>query len=150
MGTKKVLLDVEAAAGGLEEDNEKAAVAEAGTPGGIEKKEKEPVACIHEHADKVLRQEFPDICDALVDKAKEGRILAVKLLLEIAKSSKAKQQGGKSLSEMLMDELKRRQDEREAAADAAKAEEQVANDAGDSDAGNEGAKSGCETESMRG
>ncbi len=146
MGTKKVLLDVEAAAGGLEEDNEKAAVAEAETPGSVETKENKPVTGIHEHADEVLRREFPDICKALVDKAKEGRIPAVKLLLEIAKSAKAKQQGGKSLSEMLMDELKRRQDEREAAADAAKAEEQVANDAGNRDAGNEGAKSGGEAE----
>jgi hypothetical protein len=150
VGTKKVLLDVEAAAGGLEEDIEIAEVAEAGTPGGVGKKEKEPVACSHEHADNVLRQEFPDICEALVDKAKEGRILAVKLLLEIAKSAKAKQQGGKSLSEMLMDELKRRQDEREAAADAAKAGEQVASDAGNGDAGNEGAKSGGEAELVRG
>jgi len=150
VGTKKVLLDVEAAAGGLEEDSEIAAVAEAGTPGGVEKKEKEPVACIHEHADKVLRQEFPNICKALIDKATEGRIPAVKLLLEIAKSAKAKQQGGKSLSEMLMDELKRRQDEREAAADAAKAGEQVASDAGNGDAGNEGAKSGGEAELVRG
>jgi hypothetical protein len=63
----------------------------------------------------------------------------------------AKHREGKSLSEMLMDELKRRQDEREAAADAAKAEEQVANDAGnsdagDGDAGNRGAKSGGEAE----
>jgi hypothetical protein len=153
VGKKKAVPEGEAAADAVEEKKEEAAVAEAGTPGGVEKKQTEPVACIHEHAEVVLRKEFPDICVALVKKAKVGHIPALKVLLEIAKSggAKAGEQGGKSLSEMLMDELKRRQDEREAAADAAKATEQVANDAGNNDAGNgdasnEGAKSGGEAE----
>jgi hypothetical protein len=152
---KKAVLEGDAAADAVEEEKEEAAVAteEAGTPGGVKKKKEPPVECIHEHADLVLRREFPEICDALAEEAKKGNIPALKLLLEIAKSggAKAEQQGGKSLSELLMDELKRRQDEREAAADAAKAKEQIAKDAGNGDAGNGdagngGAKSGGEAE----
>ncbi len=127
MGKKKAVLEGEGTAGAVEKGKGKAAVAEAGTPGGVEKKEKEPVACIHEHADLVLRREFPEICDKLADEAKKGNIPALKVLLELAKTAgaKAEQQDGKSLGEMLMDELKRRQDEREAAADAAKPFSQI-------------------------
>lgn len=158
VGKKNAVLEGKGTADAVEEQKEEAAVVKAGTPGGVEKKEKEPVACIHEHADLVLRREFPEICDALAEEAKKVNIPALKVLLDIAKSggAKAEQQGGKSLGELLMDELKRRQDEREAAADAAKAEEQIAKDAGSNDAGNgdaggndagnEGAKSGGEAE----
>lgn len=146
VGKKKAVLEDEAASGAVEEKKEEAAIAEAGAPSGVEAEKKEPVWCIHEDTDAELRREFPDICSAFIKKAKDGSIPALKLLLEIragkyGDAKVAKQQGGKSLSEMLMDELKRRQDEREEAADAAKAEEQVANDTG-----NEGAKSGGEAE----
>lgn len=152
MGEKKVVLEGVAAADAVgEEEKEEAAVAEAGTPGGVEKKENEPVGCIQEQAAEILEREFPEIGIALAKKAKEGDIPALKMLLDIRSgkfndTTVAKQQGGKSLGEMLMDELKRRQDEREAAADAAKAAEQVAKDASNSDAGNEGANSGGEAE----
>jgi hypothetical protein len=157
VGTKKVLLDVEAAAGRLEEGSENAvaatgeAVAENTAPGVEEKKQMRPGEGFREYTDREFREAYPQICAALIAKAIDADVAKIKMLLEIifgryGGPEQAKQQGGKSLSELLMDELKRRQDEREAAADAAKAEEQVANDAGNGDAGNEGAKSGGEAE----
>jgi hypothetical protein len=160
VGTKKkAVLEGGAVAEAAEEKKEEAAeeaVAEAGAPEGVEKKKKEPIACIHEHADVELRREFPDIFKTLMKAFYEGSLPALKMLLEIRAGKyggpeQVEEQGGKSLGEMLMDELKRRQDEREAAVDAAKAVEQAANEAVgsnavDGDAVNEGAKSGGEAE----
>ena len=112
---------------------------------------KEPVEDIREYTDREFREAYPEICKGLLTKAKRGDVAKIRMLLEIIAGKygdpeKTKQEDGKSLSELLMDELKRRQDEREAATDAAKAEEQIAKDAGSNDAGNEGAKSGGEAE----
>lgn len=151
MGKKNAVLEGVGTADAVEEKKEEAAVADEGTAAGAEKKEKEPVECIDEQAAEILRREFPEIGAALAEKAKKGDIPALKMLLDIRSgkfngATVAKEQGGKSLSELLMDELKRRQDEREAAADAAKAEEQIADNASNSDTGNEGAKSGGDAE----
>jgi hypothetical protein len=80
--------------------------------------ELEPVQCIHEHTNVEFRRRFRKVCNGLMKKAETGSTAHTRLLLEIGKfgDPKAKQHGGKSLSEMLLDELKRRQDEREAAA----------------------------------
>jgi hypothetical protein len=99
-------------------------------------KKKRPVRCIQRHTDVEFRREFPKIFDALVEKAKEGGTAQTRLLLQIGKfgdAKAAKRRGAKSLSEMLLDELKRRQDEREAAAD---------KEAGSNEASSEGATSG--------
>lgn len=96
------------------------------TPKKTEKKVR-PVPCIQKHTDREFRREFPAVCRGLIKKAKAGSTAHTKLLLEIGKSGErkaAKRGGRKSLSEMLLDELKRRQDEREAAVDRARAEEQ--------------------------
>lgn len=89
-----------------------------------------PVRNIQTHTDREFRRQFRAVCKGLIEKAKDGSTAHTRLLLEIGKSGQrqaAKRRGRKSLSEMLLDELKRRQDEREAAADRAKAEEQQAN-----------------------
>jgi hypothetical protein len=106
-------------------------------------KKKHPVRCIQRHTDVEFRREFPEVFDALVKKAKKGGAAETRLLLQIGKfgdSKTAKRRGGKSLGEMLMDELKRRQDEREAATDSAKAEERT------NETGSEGATSGGDAE----
>lgn len=94
---------------------------------GAAKKEKKPrpVRCIHRHTDVEFRRIFPKVFDGLAEKAKEGGTAETRLLLQIGKfgdAKAAKRRRGKSLSEMLLDELKRRQDEREAAADSKRAE----------------------------
>ena len=109
------------------------------------KKEKKqrPVRCIQRHTDVEFRREFPKIFDGLAEKAKAGGTAQTRLLLEIGKfgdAKAAKRRGAKSLSEMLLDELKRRQDEREAAAESTKAEEQA------NEAGSEGATSDSDAE----
>lgn len=77
--------------------------------------------CIHRHADVELRRAFPKLCEKLIDKAKaEASVPHVRLLVQIAKTDDtkaAKRRGGPSLSAMLLTELKRRQDEREALVD---------------------------------
>lgn len=91
------------------------------------RKKARPVPCIQKHTDREFRRAFRSVCRGLIKKAKAGSTAHTRLLLDIGKSGErktAKLGGGKSLSEMLLDELKRRQDEREAAADRAKAEEQ--------------------------
>ncbi len=83
--------------------------------------------CIQRHTDLEFRREFRAVFDGLVEKAKGGGTAQTRLLLQIGKFGDPKvatRRGAKSLSEMLMDELKRRQDEREAATDKAKAEAQ--------------------------
>jgi hypothetical protein len=93
------------------------------------KKKVRPVPCIHRHTDVEFRREFPKVFEALVEKAKEGGTAETRLLLQIGRFGEpkaARRRRGKSLSEMLLDELKRRQDEREAAADNERAAEQMA------------------------
>jgi hypothetical protein len=106
-------------------------------------KKKRPVRCIQRHTDVEFRREFPEVFDALVKKAKTGGTAETRLLLQIGKfgdAKTAKRRGAKSLGEMLMDELKRRQDEREAVADNAKAEEHA------NDTSSEGATSDGDAE----
>jgi hypothetical protein len=110
------------------------------------KKKARPVRCIHRHADVEFRREFPEVFKALVKKAKEGGTAETRLLLQIGKfgAPKAeKARRGKSLSEMLLDELKRRQDEREAAADCSRAAEQMTQT---NETGSEGATSDGDAE----
>ena len=153
MGKKKAVLEGEGKDDAVEEEKEQTAEeAVAGkTASSVEEKKMGPGEGIREYTDREFREAYPRICAALIAKAIDADVAKIKMLLEIifgkyGDPEQAKQQGGKSLSEMLMDELKRRQDEREAAADAAKAGEQVADNASNSDAGNEGAKSGGEAE----
>lgn len=96
---------------------------------GKPEKKKRPVRSIQEHTDREFRREFRDVCTGLIEKAKSGSTAHTRLLLEIGKSGdrKATKRGGRSLSEMLLDELKRRQDEREAAADNARLDETQTN-----------------------
>jgi hypothetical protein len=118
----------------------------AGLEAKKEKKER-PVRCIHEHTDVEFRREFREVFKALVTKAKAGGTAETRLLLQIGKFGDpkvAKRRGAKSLSEMLMDELRRRQDEREAAADSAKAQGQSTEA---NQASSEGATSGGDAES---
>jgi hypothetical protein len=106
-------------------------------------KKKRPVRCIQQHTDVEFRREFRGVCKALIKKAKAGGTSETRLLLQIGKSGDAKaakRRGVKSLSEMLLDELKRRQDEREAAAESTKAKEQA------NEAGSEGATSDSDAE----
>jgi hypothetical protein len=109
-------------------------------------RKKRPVPCIQRHTDVEFRREFPDVFEALMKKAKKGSTAETRLLLQIGKfgdAKAAKRRGGKSLSEMLMDELRRRQDEREAAADSAKAQGQSTEA---NQASSEGATSGGDAE----
>ena len=106
-------------------------------------KKKRPVRCIQQHTDVEFRRQFRGVCKALIKKAKAGGIPETRLLLQIGKSGDAKaakRRGAKSLSELLLDELKRRQDEREAAAESTKAKEQA------NEAGSEGATSDSNAE----
>jgi hypothetical protein len=110
------------------------------------KKKKRPVRCIQRHTDVEFRREFRDVCETLIEKSKAGGIQETRLLLKIGKFDDvkaAKRLGQKSLSEMLLDELKRRQDEREALADSAKAEERIATAR---NANSEGATGGSDVE----
>jgi hypothetical protein len=118
----------------------------AGTEAQKKKKKPGPVRCIHRHTDVEFRREFPKVFNALVEKAKEGGTAETRLLLQIGKfgdPKAAKRQSGKSLSEMLLDELKRRQDEREAATDGKRAAEQMART---NETGSEGATSDGDAE----
>jgi hypothetical protein len=111
------------------------------------RKKRRPVPCIQRHTDVEFRREFPDVFNALMKKAKKGSTAETRLLLQIGKfgdAKAAKRRGAKSLSEMLMDELRRRQDEREAAADSAKAQGQSTEA---NEASSEGATSGGDAES---
>jgi hypothetical protein len=111
-------------------------------PATKRRKKKRPVRCIQRHTDVEFRREFRDVCTGLIEKAKAGGTGQTRLLLQMGKFDDpkvAKQRGAKSLSEMLMDELKRRQDEREAATDNAKAEAQIPEA---NEASSEGATSG--------
>lgn len=90
-----------------------------------EKKER-PVRCIQQHTDLEFRRSFRTVCDKLIKKSEAGSIPETRLLLQIGKFGDpkvAKRRGEKSLSAMLLDELKRRQDEREAATESTKTEE---------------------------
>lgn len=110
------------------------------------KKKKRPVRCIQQHTDVEFRREFRGVCKALIKKAKGGGIQETRLLLQIGKFGDpkvAKRRGAKSLSAMLLDELKQRQDEREAAADSTKAEAQTT---AVEKASSEGATSGGDAE----
>jgi predicted CopG family antitoxin len=110
------------------------------------KKKKRPVRCIQRHTDVEFRRQFRGVCKTLIKKAKAGGIQETRLLLKIGKFDDvkaAKRRGQKSLSEMLLDELKRRQDEREALADSTKAEEQIATG---TKANSEGATGGSDAE----
>jgi hypothetical protein len=110
------------------------------------RKKKRPVPCIQRHTDVEFRREFPAVFNALMKKAKKGSTAETRLLLQIGKFGDvkaAKRRGAKSLSEMLMDELRRRQDEREAAADSAKAQAQSTEA---NEASSEGATSGGDIE----
>jgi hypothetical protein len=112
------------------------------------RKKKRPVRCIQQHTDVEFRREFPKVFRVLVKKAKQGGTAETRLLLQIGKFGDpkvAKRRGAKSLSEMLLDELKRRQDECEAAADRTKAEAQIAV-AVTNEASSEGATSGGDAE----
>jgi hypothetical protein len=109
-------------------------------------KKKRPVRCIHRHTDVEFRREFRGVCKSLIKKARAGGIRETRLLLQIGKFGDpkiAKRRGAKSLSAMLLDELKRRQDEREAAVDGAKSEERIS---AVNEASNEGATSGSDVE----
>ena len=115
---------------------------------GPKKKEKKkrPVRCIQRHTDVEFRREFREVCETLIEKSKAGGLPETRLLLQIGKFGDPKvkkRRGAKSLSEMLLDELKRRQDEREAAADSAKADERATTA---NEAGSEGATSGSDAE----
>ncbi len=110
-------------------------------------RKRRPVPCIQRHTDVEFRREFPDVFEALMKKAKKGSTAETRLLLQIGKfgdAKAAKRRGAKSLSEVLMDELRRRQDEREAAADSAKAQGQSTEA---NQASSEGATSGGDAES---
>jgi hypothetical protein len=110
------------------------------------KKKPRPVPCIQRHTDVEFRREFPKVFEALVEKAKGGGTAETRLLLQIGKfgdPKAARRRRGKSLSELLMDELKRRQDEREAAADNKRVEEQMARA---NETGSKGATSDCDAE----
>ena len=109
-------------------DGNKAIEQAAGTEAADTGKKKRPVRCIQRHTDVEFRREFREVFNGLVEKAKGGGTAQTRLLLQIGKfgdPKAVKRRGTKSLSEMLMDELKRRQDERETAADAAKLEAQT-------------------------
>ena len=137
----------------VEKDNEiaeRAAGAKATTPQKEPKSKRpkkstkqRPVRCIQRHTDVEFRRAFPKVCETLIEKSEAGGIPETRLLLQIGKfgdAKAAKRRGAKSLSEMLLDELKRRQDEREAADESTKTKEQA------NKAGSEGATSGGDAE----
>jgi hypothetical protein len=133
------------AKGTTEQDNDEVEQ-RAGTEAGKKRKKPRPVRCIHRHTDVEFRREFPEVFNALVKRAKNGGTAETRLLLQIGKfgdPKAVKRRGGKSLSEMLLDELKRRQDEREAAVDGKRAAEQMART---NETGSEGATSDGDAE----
>lgn len=142
-GRKPAAEKKDAAEQRAEKDGE---AAEPAKPATKTRKKRRPVPCIQRHTDVEFRREFPDVFDALMEKAKKGSTAETRLLLQIGKfgdAKAAKRRGAKSLSEMLMDELRRRQDEREAAADNANAQEQSTEA---NEASSEGATSGGDAE----
>jgi hypothetical protein len=113
--------------------------AEARTEKAPEKK-KRPVPDVEKYADREFRREFPEIFDGLCKKAKKGGVQQARLLQQWSNTGDAKtakRRGKKSLSEMLLDELKRRQDAREAAAETV---------AGEQERSSKGATSGGDAE----
>jgi hypothetical protein len=107
-------------------------------------KKKRPVRSIERHTDLEFRREFREVFEGLVEKAKQGGTAQTRLLLEMGKFGERKsatRRKGASLSAMLLSELKRRQDEREAAAEKAKGNEAV-----EKEADGEGATSGGNAE----
>ena len=105
-----------------------------------------PVRCIQRHTNVEFRRAFRGVCKKLIEKAEDGGLQETRLLLQIGKFGDpkvAKRRGAKSLSEMLLDELKRRQDEREAAADGKGIEEQIV---ATNETGGEGATSDSDAE----
>jgi hypothetical protein len=113
-----------------------------GRPEETTSKKKRPVRCIQRHTDVEFRREFREVFDGLVGKAKSGGTAQTRLLLEMGgfgNPKATKRHGAKSLSEMLLDELKRRQDEREATTDGVSRDADVAVK---SEAGSGGATSG--------
>ncbi len=136
--TAEVRRAVEQDNGGIEQKAE--------TGAGKKAKKPRPVRCIHRHTDVEFRRIFPKVFDGLAEKAIDGGTAQARLLLQIGKfgdAKAAKRRRGKSLSEMLLDELKRRQDEREAAADSKPAAEQMART---NETGSEGATSDGDAE----
>ena len=114
--------------------------------GPKKEKKQRPVRCIHQHTDLEFRRSFRKVCGKLIEKSEAGSIPETRLLLQIGKfgdPKAAKRRGAKSLSAMLLDELKRRQDEREAAEDSAKSEAQIPQT---KEASSEGATSGSDIE----
>lgn len=90
-------------------------------PAGAAKKAKRdrPVRCIHRHTDVEFRRAFPKVCEGLLKKAAQGKVQETRLLLQMGKFGEpksGKRRAAASLSAMLLEELKRRQDERELAA----------------------------------
>ena len=107
------------------QDGTKAVETEEPAGGSGKQKRQRPVRCIHRHADVELRREFPRVCKGLIEKAAKGGVQQTRLLLDIGKfgePKKTKRRGAASLSAMLLEELKRRQDEREAASTSAAVE----------------------------
>jgi hypothetical protein len=94
---------------------------------------------IGQHADRELRRAFREICDALIERARGGGLAEIRLLLQMGQSRGPGREGaggrpaGRSLGELLMDELKRRQDTREADEEQQTADE-PGRDGGDSEA----------------
>ena len=108
--------------------SEKAGAAAGQVEAGATKRAKKerPVRCIHRHADVEFRREFRKVCKGLIEKAAAGGVGQTRLLLDIGRfgdAKAAKQRRAKSLSALLLEELKRRQDEREAALDNAELSE---------------------------
>lgn len=109
---------------------------EAGAKEAPEKK-KRPIRNVEEYADREFRREFPEIFDGLCGEAKKGGVSQARLLQQwstTGDAKTAKRRGKKSLSELLLDELKRRQDEREAAAKTA-ADERESSSKGETSGG---------------
>jgi hypothetical protein len=103
-------------------------------------KKKRPIKNVEQYADREFRREFPEIFDGLCGEAKKGSVPQARLLQQWSKTGDAKaakRRGKKSLSEMLLDELKRRQDAREAAAETV---------AGEQERSSKGATSGGDAE----
>jgi hypothetical protein len=77
-------------------------------------KRQRPVPDIQKHADIETRRAFREICEALLRHAREGAIPHTKLLIKIGKLEEkpsGRKRAGKSLSAILMEELRRTQAE---------------------------------------
>jgi hypothetical protein len=71
-----------------------------------------PVKDIRRHADEEVRKAFPEICRGLIEKAKGGGMGQTKLLIKISGLDEApvgmkRKRRGKTLSALLMEELKK-------------------------------------------